>query len=358
MTTKEVTPQVALARYRKNPHAVWHKGPWDRRTANPKHAANRVYEGPCRVAIDYSGPRLAKADPVFTMGSCFARELERALMQCGANVLSVDVAAMSGAGFSDTAAEIRFGFLHRFTPRAMWQEFMAAFGALPGWQEDRSLIIPHAGGYEDLNYWPIPEADQSLAATLRRRKVAHELVRRAASAKLVVLSLGLTESWRQRSSGFYLNGFSTSLARDDDYCLDLISVPETVQCLEEVHQLLTRVHEGDFQLVVTVSPIPLQTTFTSKDVIVANMDSKSTLRAAATAFCERHTNTHYFPSYEIVTHSGQTAAWRPDRSHVHPDLVTGIVGQFMDAYYVPETRATVRQSSPSLPRRRKTAKTA
>ncbi len=90
--------------------------------------------------------------------------------------------------------------------------------------------------------------------------------------------------------------------------------------------------DGDFQFVVTVSPVPLQATFTDQDVIVANAESKAVLRAAAGAFARRHDNVSYFPSYEMVTHSHPDFALRPDRAHVEWAMVDRIMSSFIDAY--------------------------
>ena len=42
------------------------------------------------IRADYAGPKLKKDAGVFTMGSCFAREIEGALLALGGNVVSVD----------------------------------------------------------------------------------------------------------------------------------------------------------------------------------------------------------------------------------------------------------------------------
>jgi hypothetical protein len=77
----------------------------------------------------------------------------------------------------------------------------------------------------------------------------------------------------------------------------------------------------------------MSATFTDKDVIVANTDSKATLRAAAAAFVEQRAHAHYFPSYEMVTHSDPRLAWRPDRLHVGLNMIAHVVSTFVDTYY-------------------------
>jgi len=102
-------------------------------------------------------------------------------------------------------------------------------------------------------------------------------------------------------------------------------------------------------MVVTVSPVPLQVTFSGKDIVVANMDSKATLRAAAAEFVRKHDNAHYFPSYEMVVYSHTKLAWRPDRLHVNKGMVGRIVSQFIDAYYQPGADGIDRLAPPLPP---------
>ena len=267
------------------------------------------------------------------MGSCFAREIERALTQRGCNVISVDD-RINRPEFKDSKGEIRTGFFHRFTPFAMLQEFQQAFGELPGWS-DRSLIVDSGPTVIDLNYWDVAGSDMSLEGTLTRRRLAAELVRRSAEADVVILTLGLVESWVHKPTGLHANKVpaQTLIRHREDFELHVVTYEETVACLEGIRNLLERHRSTPFQLVVTVSPVPLSKTFTAEDLIVANMTSKSTLRAAAADFCRRMPNASYFPSYEMVTYSDPRLAWRPDRTHVEPVMVRHIVNTFTRAYY-------------------------
>src|SRR3954471_1215995 len=90
------------------------------RTGNLEEAANRIFEGYARLKPQPS-IRLQPNDPVFAMGSCFAREIERALQVAGGNVVSTD-STVESPSFWD-GRSYRDGFFHRFTPLAMLQEF-------------------------------------------------------------------------------------------------------------------------------------------------------------------------------------------------------------------------------------------
>lgn len=326
----------ALQNAKVNSLAAWnHSKSSSERSERPSDAANRIFDGFARVQPTYDGPRLKRESAVFAMGSCFAREIEKALSRRGCNVISVDDRILRPE-FDVSPGALRSGFFHRFTPFAMYQEFQQAFGEAEGWT-DKTLLLEQGAEFVDMNYWDAGGADTSLLATLIRRKVAAELVRTAVNADVVILTLGLVESWFHKPSGFHANKVpaQTLIRRKDEFDLHIVSYEETLACLEGIRSLIARHRTTPFQLVVTVSPVPLAKTFTADDLIVANMNSKSTLRAAAADFCARTPEANYFPSYEMVTYSDVHMAWRPDRTHVEPPMVKHIVKTFVDAYYEP-----------------------
>lgn len=334
MSGRVLTIGEALKNAKHNALAAWnHSKSSAERSERPDDAANRIFDGFARVKPTYDGPRLKRESAVFAMGSCFAREIEKALTRKGCNVISVDDRILNSA-FDVSPGGLRSGFFHRFTPFAMYQEFQQAFGEADGW-DDRTLLIDQGTEYIDMNYWDAGGADTSLEATLTRRRITAELVRTAVTADVIILTLGLVESWFHKPSGFHANKVPapTLIRRKDEFELRIVSYDETLSCLEGIKSLIARHRTTPFQLVVTVSPVPLAKTFTADDLIVANMNSKSTLRAAAAEFCARTPNADYFPSYEMVTYSDPRLAWRPDRTHVEPPMVKHIVKTFADAYY-------------------------
>jgi hypothetical protein len=328
--------QQALKDAKRNAFKSWNRSTSSKELSSfPSDASRRIFDDFAALVPTYTGPKLHADSAVFTMGSCFAREIEAALVTKGGNVISVDN-SIDRDEFKDPTGKVRNGFFHRFTPPAMSQEFQACFDELPGWS-NRTLIFPlDDDRFIDLNYWQVAGADESGRANDTRRAVAKSLVCRAVDADIIILTLGLTEAWLHKPTGFFAN-FTTPqfLARHiKDFELHLIGVDETVQRLRDIDAVLKNHHStGRYQIVVTVSPVPLSATFTDKDIIVANMDSKSTLRAAATAFVAENDHAHYFPSYEMVTYSDVRLAWRPDRVHVKPRMVSHIVSAFTNAYY-------------------------
>lgn len=334
---KIVDGRQALANHAANPRARWNVARTSNlRSDNPQDAANRIHDGFADIDGDYSGPKLVRDDGVFAMGSCFAREIERSLRSRGANVLSVGE-ELHAPAFQNAEGKYRDGFFNRFNPASLWQEFAWCFDALDGWDAETLILPDGKTAFSDLNYWTFDGAERSREATLERRRIARENVRRVAEAKVVVVTLGMTEAWVHKPTGFYVNRLISKLMarQPDDFELRLIGHDETVRALEDIWALLKRVCTSGVQLVVTVSPVPLDTTFTDQDIVVANAASKATLRAAAGAFCDGRDGVSYFPSYELVTLSKPKRTWREDRIHVHPALVAHIVERFAKAYYEP-----------------------
>jgi hypothetical protein len=299
-------------------------------------AAPFLHRGFAEVGVEPPPALLSPGAPVFTMGSCFARGLEEALVASGRPVVSTDPALRDEPALRCGHTERpRLGFFNRYTPASMLQEFRRCFDELSGWEDDTLLVHIARDRWHDVHYAPLHGLDASRDASLARRAWGRRLVRRAATAEVIVLTLGMTEGWVHEPTGLHCNRVSPKLLlKSQDYTLHVADYGETIGTLEAIHGLLTRHHEtGRFTLVVTVSPIPMEATFTRDDVVVANAASKATLRAAVAAFCKRRERVRYFPSYEIVTNSDPAASWKPDRLHVTPEMVEHVVGTFSAAYY-------------------------
>lgn len=329
-----VTAKQALQAAKRNNLRSWHTGPSSsERSDNPNDAANRIYTGYADIDPRYTGPKFSLRDPVFTMGSCFAREIEWALKQKGGNVISIDD-TIQIPEFADANGKVTSSFFHRYTPTSMVQEFQWPFGLVSGWNDDALIFETSEGVFHDVNYTPAFKRDRSSVGV--RRRIAGELIRQAAKARIIILTLGLTESWQHVPTGFAVNAPDASVLvkRSDEFALNHIGYEDTLAAVESILALLKHVHDdGDFQLFLTVSPVPFQRTFSDEDVIIANMTSKSTLRAAARSSAKRHEQIHYFPSYELVNYSEQSLAWRPDRVHVDPGMVKHIMGKFISSVF-------------------------
>ena len=82
----------------------------------------------------------------------------------------------------------------------------------------------------------------------------------------------------------------------------------------------------DRQVVLTVSPVQLGSTFTDNGVFVANMEGRSTLRAVAAQLTADFDRARYFPSYEIFQ---MTNPPELDGRHVCPEIVSAIINSLL-----------------------------
>ncbi len=338
---RSIPATVALERHRANLFHRWNAAPTSGDLSTiPENAAPRIHGDYAVIRPPVLERKWTAADPIFAMGSCFAREIEHYLARAKHNVVSIDKVALDRPEFMTPdgakSGAPRTGFFHRFTPPTMLQELRQCFDEIPAWDPARSLLHRDGSKWVDLNYWSVPGLDASAEATATRRRIARELVRRIVRANVIVLTLGFVEAWFHEPSGLWVNHVDPKLLlrHATEFTFRLLELADVTACLEAIHDLVRRHHAtGDFHLFVTVSPVPLSSTFTEADVVVANTESKSILRVAAGGFAAAHADVHYFPSYEIVLNSRHDLAWRPDRLHVHPEMVKRIVATFRSSYF-------------------------
>jgi len=140
----------------------------------------------------------------------------------------------------------------------------------------------------------------------------------------VIFTLGLVEAWVDKKNGrswqsFYGNALSSKSYKD----LAELKVLSYEECLSSVRECINLVSNyGEKKnIIVTVSPIPLEYTFRDLDVIVANRYSKSVLRTVAEQVTSENEHVNYFPSMEIVTDCvGWPNAYKDDKRHIKVDV--------------------------------------
>lgn len=251
---------------------------------------------------------------VATIGSCFAQELASMMGEAGI------AGSMHPGGLFYSTATIR-------------QELERIAGAWPEraveplWRTPGGIVDP----FRDYH-----RAHPDEAAALADRAAADERADRVfRGAGVVVVTVGLIETWRNPETGntyrqiphpAVFPGLGAELHR--------LTVAEMVDDLERIRRVVRETLGAE--LVVTASPVPLHATFTPLDVRVANMESKSRIRAAISELVDRHPDVHYFHSYEmVVTAERQSDYFREDGRHVHRHAVRYIVSEFLRLFADP-----------------------
>jgi hypothetical protein len=115
------------------------------------------------------------------------------------------------------------------------------------------------------------------------------------------------------------------------FTVHITDVAENIAQLEMIYAIVRSINPA-IRIVVTVSPVPMSNTFSGRDVLVANVRSKSTLRAAAETFALSHDAADYFPSYDMVVMSPRHRAYEADCLHVENEVVGGIMQEFIQLY--------------------------
>jgi len=236
-----------------------------------------------------------KFTPIASMGSCFAREIRNVLIREGYAYIREEIDHPASVHAS-AAWERTY---NTFSMRQIFEYTFESF--MP---ETRWWISPKTRQVQDpfrriILYDSVEAAEKDFQHHV-------ECSRRAIlKAKVLILTLGLTEIWENKSdksvicmpSGPYFNEGGGK----DEYVFRVSRYQENLDNLEKIYSLVKQ-HNPECRIVMTVSPVHLWATFRNDmDVISANCNSKSTLRAAVDEFVCRHGDVFYFPSYEMAT---------------------------------------------------------
>lgn len=271
--------------------------------------------------------QVAPEAKIFAIGSCFARNLEAAFLQEETQITSAD----PGSEVLEIKANLQVGLLNKYNPLSIQQELLWASGreAFPS-----GAFVECNGKYCDLSLRS--QARQGpLALMQSRRERLQAYFARIFAADLVVVTLGLTEAWRDRETGLVLaEAPSPRLLQQypQRFTFEVLSYETCLTALQSLRALLQGHGKPGARILVTVSPVALQRTFSGQDVIVANMMSKSTLRAVAGAWAAATEGVDYFPSYEAAMLSDPNLVWLGDRRNVSDFIVARIVGEFARRY--------------------------
>jgi hypothetical protein len=328
----EFDAATALANFSECKNSKWYRKNED---GSPLLAVERLKRDVFFPGVQCS-EKLSRSALFFTVGSCFAREVERALTRIGVAVLSLPK--------WDSPGDL--GYLNRYNAFSIYNEF--AWGLDPEARFPTSAIVKvdeEKALYADLHSHPLLGL-HSYEETLSKREQLRELFFSAKSAEVIVITLGLIEAWYDLESESYLNvapifggmKFGADFIRKHSgrFVFRVISFDENMEVLERLYALLEKHLQPHFRVVVTVSPVPLMATFTDRDVVLANTLSKSMLRTCAETWTQLHPERiTYFPSYEMAVNSRRDVVYGQDGMHVRHGFVDKIMQHFMNSCVQP-----------------------
>lgn len=263
----------------------------------------------------------SRGTKVFTIGSCFARNIEEALQPLGVSLPTRGFSAprMEWTGRAN-------GLLNEFNPGTISRRIA---DALAGERSSETTIVPSGEGVAGLLL--SGGADVTRERALERREEIFNVYAELRRSDVVIITLGYIEVWCDSLARQYLNRMpppALSKSEPDRFSLRQMDVPEALGLLDKAMQQLA---DAGLKVVLTVSPVPLQTTFVGEDCMVANEFSKSVLRVCAERLRRKYDNVDYFPSYEIVRTMG-LSAFLDDQVHVRDEVVKRITAYMVERY--------------------------
>jgi len=277
------------------------------------------------------GLRITRSTPIASMGSCFAREIRKVLLENGYNYITEE---------TDNPASVHASaaWERTYNTFSMRQIFEYTFAE---WTPDlRWWISPDSKRVQDpyrriILYDSLDEAEKDFAYHRQCSRRALE------KAEVLILTFGLTEIWEDTEDGAVICLPSGPYPKEGGdmrrYRFRVSRYNENLENLERIHDIMAR-HIPECKLLVTVSPVHLWATFRQDlDVLSASCNSKSTLRAVVDEFAMRHDNVFYFPSFEMATIYqpilGRTwLSEGKENFHVNRETVRFIMDHFFTIY--------------------------
>lgn len=269
--------------------------------------------------------KLEPGSKVFTVGSCFARNIEEDLSPY------FDLPTLRFRVPKSEYPNRPNGLLNEYNPACMSQRLLWAANKVDTSSFEKSFYGPD-DNCVDLLLAAAIGVNKSRA--IERRREIDAIYSEIAQSTSLVITLGLIECWYDLETKTYLNQTPAPMAiraNPERYRFEALDVTECFEYMK--NGIEASLDSGVKNVLLTVSPVPLLTTFSGKDCVVANSYSKSVLRIVADMLATKFKGRlDYFPSYEIVLSGGLDAY--SDHVHVLPSIVNRIV-RYLNKSYMP-----------------------
>lgn len=289
-----------------------------------------------RIRLDYPDIaiqpkfKISKNDMFFTIGSCFARNIEIALTPLG--VKNITSECIIPGEFYELGGPARNGALNAYTPPAMLDLMRLRHG-----HADDLLGAVETAGDEFIDLMISGTKPSTKEKALELRRLVVNTYKRLPEASVVVVTLGYTEAWYDTTDQIYVNrspGANRKLMKfGDRFEFHPLDPAEAVSYVDAIISEIRDATKSRAKIILTVSPVPLGGTWTERDVVSANLTSKSMLLSAAVAAAEANDFVDYYPSYELVVYGDPNSTWELDGIHVKPARVEKVIQQFADSYF-------------------------
>tara|TARA_B110000003_G_C16626440_1_gene525028 strand:- start:1122 stop:2090 length:969 start_codon:yes stop_codon:yes gene_type:complete len=154
-------------------------------------------------------------------------------------------------------------------------------------------------------------------------------------SEVIIITLGLIEAWVDKKKNKAWHSFHGNALKKQSVenlaTFKQLTFEEVSEFIREIIKIINI--KKNKRIIFTVSPIPLNFTFTNNDVVLANRYSKSVLRSALERFIDNK-EIFYFPSFEIVQDCvGWPLSYKEDKRHIKENVFSKYIApKFIETF--------------------------
>jgi len=157
----------------------------------------------------------------------------------------------------------------------------------------------------------------------------------------IVVTFGIGEVWRDvETNNVFWRGVPANEYDEDRHKYETTTVQENVDNMRRIIELV-KTHLGEDKVVIfTLSPVPLNATFTNRPTMISDCVSKSILRVALDQFFNenQYNGIYYWPSFEMVrwvgAHTYIPTLYEDETTrHVNNNIVKIIIDNFVKKFF-------------------------
>jgi hypothetical protein len=268
---------------------------------------------------------LSEDDRFFFFGSCFAREMERALRFRGLTVLSTMFAV------PPHERVVGLDLVNTLRVPVIVQELSWAIGETPF--PLGSLLEDDDGLWHDLQIHsgirPVTRE-----RCLERRAELQRYFARIVDADVVVVDVSGVDLWYDRQYGLALNAGAPrwALRREPDrFEYHLCDSADLRAALLELRALLARCG-GPKRMILMVNPMPLAATFRPGDLKSIETWYRSAVRTVVGELADEFDDIAYVPAFEAVVERPRAEAFGADNIRVREDVIDEVMEAMLRSF--------------------------
>lgn len=267
-------------------------------------------------------------EKVFTIGSCFARNIEEILE----NKYDFPVLTYEGID-GEYMGRRKRGILNKFTPETILWELEWLCDCLNNGDEFEKITDKYFKYVLSSSNVIDTGLQQFISVTdsrfYERRKEIYRVYKQLLESDVLIVTFGLIEQFYLNSRPIQHAMNNKELIQNETFTFQLLDIKKTEKIIDKIIELVKQLNPN-IKIILTVSPVPLEKTFSKNHILKANTYSKSTLRIALEKY-NNIKNIDYFPSFEMVSAYGPNA-FEKDIRHVRSEVVSYVFNIFSDLY--------------------------